>query len=298
MLQQERGLSLDLIHNPWITGTRKASYFEVVAGRAEWTNGGHVVRDRQPGELQYGKIAISFTDDDTRGDVVGRVQTAIDNHWTALVEWSRTSRDTEYELVELVLPMKEFSDALMFGRIGEYGQASYLAGIGVAKAGAELYGAHLLGSAGRKLFVRVIGADAREVSVTRLVTGPSGRGVVQHSTEPVVRGAAEAGIRRFRSFSHLRRELGPAGEGRVWHHIVEKRKPLLGKFGAGSIHSTENVVAATREVNQQIANYYSHVRPFTGGKTVRKWLETQSFEDQMQFGQRVLDLVEGGGSLP
>ena len=110
--------------------------------------------------------------------------------------------------------------------------------------------------------------------------------------------AAVSGVRRFRSFSELKRKLGPAGEGKVWHHIVEQRKPLVAKFGAEAIHSTENVVSVSREVNQAIANYYSRIRPFTGGKTVRKWLETQSFAKQTKFGRRILDLAQRARRLP
>jgi hypothetical protein len=94
----------------------------------------------------------------------------------------------------------------------------------------------------------------------------------------------------------LKRELGPAGDGKVWHHIVEQR--LEGTFGAGAIHNTSNVVAISRGANQAIADYYSRVRPFTNGMTVRKWLEAQSFAQQDAFGRRIMDLVLAGGKLP
>jgi RHS repeat-associated protein len=100
----------------------------------------------------------------------------------------------------------------------------------------------------------------------------------------------------FKSFDALKRELGPAGEGKVWHHIVEQR--LEGRFGAEAIHNTSNVVAISREANQAIANYYSSIRRFTGGKTVREWLETQSFAEQDAFGRRILDAVLNNRPLP
>lgn len=43
----------------------------------------------------------------------------------------------------------------------------------------------------------------------------------------------------FRSFSSLKRVLGPAGEGRQWHHVVEQSQ--VGRFGPEAIHNVENV---------------------------------------------------------
>jgi hypothetical protein len=35
------------------------------------------------------------------------------------------------------------------------------------------------------------------------------------------------------------------------------------------------------------ASYYSSIRPFTGGQTVREWLTGQRFADQYNFGRRI-----------
>jgi hypothetical protein len=102
----------------------------------------------------------------------------------------------------------------------------------------------------------------------------------------------------FSSFDALKRELGSAGEGNVWHHVVEQRAANVANFGAEAIHSTENVVSVSRGVNQAIANYYSSIRPFSNGMAVRQWLNSQSFAEQSAFGRRVLDLVLSGGTLP
>lgn len=59
-----------------------------------------------------------------------------------------------------------------------------------------------------------------------------------------------------------------------------------------------NVEAVPQEVNQLIANYYSRVLPFTEGYTLRKWLEMQSFEQQLEFGRKILDVVLQGKPLP
>ncbi|HEX5399143.1 MAG TPA: RHS repeat-associated core domain-containing protein, partial [Verrucomicrobiae bacterium] len=106
------------------------------------------------------------------------------------------------------------------------------------------------------------------------------------------------GIRAFKSFDALKRALGPAGDGNVWHHIVEQRAANVEKFGAEAIHNTENVVNVSRGVNQEIANYYSRVRPFTGGQTVRNWLGSQSYQQQMAFGRRILSQVVNKQPLP
>jgi hypothetical protein len=104
--------------------------------------------------------------------------------------------------------------------------------------------------------------------------------------------------RSFSSFRSLKHGLGSAGKGKVWHHIVEQRRANIERFGAKAIHSTENVVAVPCEVNQAIADYYSSIRQFTSGKTVRQWLDSQSFEEQSAFGTRILTAVLTGKLLP
>ncbi len=107
-------------------------------------------------------------------------------------------------------------------------------------------------------------------------------------------------FRTFTSFDALKTTLGPAGEGKVWHHIVEQRAGNIDRFGAQAIHNTSNVVAVDRSVNQAIANYYSSIptKGFTGGKTVREWLGTKSFTEQYKFGRDVLERAIKKEPLP
>ncbi|NLF07276.1 MAG: RHS repeat-associated core domain-containing protein [Pirellulaceae bacterium] len=105
-------------------------------------------------------------------------------------------------------------------------------------------------------------------------------------------------IQRFSSFSALKRALGSAGKGNVWHHIVEQTPGNIVRFGSEAIHNTQNVIRVSVAINQRIANYYSSIRPFTGGKTVRAWLATQSLEAQETFGLRILQILLSGGTLP
>ena len=95
---------------------------------------------------------------------------------------------------------------------------------------------------------------------------------------PLPASASTGVARSFGSYSALKRALGPAGEGKVWHHIVEQRATNAQRFGPALIHNTENVVRVPARVNQQIADFYSSKRRFTGGQTVREWLTSQSYE--------------------
>ena len=90
----------------------------------------------------------------------------------------------------------------------------------------------------------------------------------------------------FKSFSSLKRALGPAGEGKQWHHIVEQSQ--VGRFGPEAIHNVDNVVAIPTDIHRKISGFYSSKQPFTGDQTVRQWLSGQSFEQQRAFGEQVL----------
>ncbi len=107
-----------------------------------------------------------------------------------------------------------------------------------------------------------------------------------------------APVQRFNSPDALKRAMGTP-EGMVWHHIVEQRGANLAQFGARAIHSTQNCVPVPRSVNQAIADYYSTGRfSFTQGQVVRKWLESQTFEEQYEFGMDILFRVLSDTPLP
>ena len=82
--------------------------------------------------------------------------------------------------------------------------------------------------------------------------------------------------------------MGEAGTGKQWHHIVEKHKTNLKRFGAGALHNTENLVPINKAIHERISAYYSSIQKFSEGMTVRKWLSTQSYEAQRAFGLQVL----------
>jgi RHS repeat-associated protein len=91
----------------------------------------------------------------------------------------------------------------------------------------------------------------------------------------------------FPSFAAFKKAMGPAGEGQAWHHIVEQTPGNVAKFGANTIHNTGNMVKLPHGagmMHNQISGYYSSVRPFTDGQTVRQWLSNQSYQAQYDFG--------------
>ncbi len=95
----------------------------------------------------------------------------------------------------------------------------------------------------------------------------------------------------FTSFSAFKRAMGSAGPGQAWHHIVEQTPGNIAKFGNEIIHNTNNLMKLPHgagSIHNQISGYYSSIRPFTNGQTVRKWLSTQSYQAQYDFGIQTL----------
>ncbi|MDH5640332.1 MAG: hypothetical protein OEY28_03485 [Nitrospira sp.] len=92
----------------------------------------------------------------------------------------------------------------------------------------------------------------------------------------------------FGSMSSFKRALGRAGPGKEWHHIVEQTPGNLSRFGPARLHSTDNVIVLDASTHRAISGFYSSVRDFTRGLTVRQWLNTQSFEAQWTYGVKLL----------
>lgn len=97
--------------------------------------------------------------------------------------------------------------------------------------------------------------------------------------------------------NQLKKCLGPAGPGKAWHHIVEQNPKNIQKFGPEKIHNIDNVIAIDHgkgSFHNTISRYYSSKRTFTGGKTVRKWLNENNFEEQETFGMNIIyDVLNG-----
>ncbi|MBZ4043677.1 hypothetical protein K8B81_14985 [Flavobacterium hibisci] len=99
------------------------------------------------------------------------------------------------------------------------------------------------------------------------------------------------GSKGYASFNAFKAAQGSAGEGMAWHHIVEQGGSNVAKFGATKIHNTSNLVKLEHgagSIHAKISGYYSSKQAFTGGKTVRQWLSTQSYKQQYNFGIKIM----------
>jgi len=93
----------------------------------------------------------------------------------------------------------------------------------------------------------------------------------------------------FNSFRKLKNYLGSAGDGKVWHHIVEQNQISKSGFDKTLVHNVNNVISVTSEMNTKIASHYNSIIPgLTNGMTVRNWLAGQSFQFQYEYGLKVL----------
>ncbi len=95
----------------------------------------------------------------------------------------------------------------------------------------------------------------------------------------------------FKSFYDFKKAMGSAGRDNAWHHIVEQTPSNISKFGAKSIHNTNNLIKLPHgkgSVHAKVSGYYSSKQPFTNGVTVRKWLSTQDYKTQYEFGIKML----------
>ncbi len=103
------------------------------------------------------------------------------------------------------------------------------------------------------------------------------------------------GHRAFSSFRAFKRHMGKAGDGKDWHHIIEKRNAK--RFGSEAINNTENVVALDKNLHDRISAFYSSIRDGitkSSTLTVRQWLSTQSYEAQREFGLRAIENIRDG----
>ena len=105
------------------------------------------------------------------------------------------------------------------------------------------------------------------------------------------------GHRAFKSFDDFKDFMGQAGEGKQWHHVVEKREVNVKRFGSEALHNTENVIALEEGLHIDVSAFYSSKQEFitgTSSLTVRQWLNTQSYETQHQFGLRAIENIRSG----
>ena len=97
----------------------------------------------------------------------------------------------------------------------------------------------------------------------------------------------------YRSFPAFKRAAGPAGEGMEWHHVVGQTTSNIERFGQEAIHNTNNLVRLDVATHRQINAFYA-TKPLGSDMTVRQLLSTQSFEEQYNFGQQIVQDFGGG----
>jgi hypothetical protein len=71
------------------------------------------------------------------------------------------------------------------------------------------------------------------------------------------------------------------------HHIVEEG-PNAGAIPDSQLQGDDNVVSIPYYIHRDISDYYSTSDPDLGGMTPRDYLRGKSFEEQYQFGLRVM----------
>ena len=117
------------------------------------------------------------------------------------------------------------------------------------------------------------------------------------STGAVVLGAKlkiaglTTGSKGFSTFQQFKRAYGAAGKGNAWHHIVSQKAANINRFGAEAIHRASNLVKlphGTGTLHNFITSHYNSIKPFTNGLVVHKWLESQSYRAQLNYGLELL----------
>ncbi|MGZ3458665.1 MAG: SitA5 family polymorphic toxin [Archangium sp.] len=178
-------------------------------------------------------------------------------------------------------------------------KAPKLPGFGQASRSVEV-------NTGLRLLDAAAGAERVVVSVPegtiRLVVAPhvvamAARSFAAGSPAPSRGRLLPNGHRAWGSYSGFKSAMGPAGEGKEWHHIVEQTPGNAERFGGEALHNTENVIALEKTLHQDLSAFYSSIRPAITKSTtltVRQWLGTQSYEAQRQFGLLAIENVREG----
>ncbi|WP_216627237.1 hypothetical protein [Corallococcus exercitus] len=110
-------------------------------------------------------------------------------------------------------------------------------------------------------------------------------------------GSSPSGPKGYSSFKSFKRAMGPAGNGKEWHHLVEQTDGNVARFGPQALHNTENVIPLDKELHARISAFYSSKSlRMTGSDslTVRQWLSTQPYAAQREFGLMIINDAKNG----
>lgn len=102
----------------------------------------------------------------------------------------------------------------------------------------------------------------------------------------------------FASFDLFKKANGAAGTGKAWHHIVSQRASNITRFGSDKIHNTKNLVRLPHGKgtwHQRITNFYNRINPNgidTEGLRFGEWVAKKSFEEQLEWGLKIMSWME------
>ena len=77
------------------------------------------------------------------------------------------------------------------------------------------------------------------------------------------------------------------------HHIVEQCQKQKSGFSSAQIQSSSNKIELDYSVHRKISGYYSSKPSEFGGLRVRDWLAGKSFEEQTEFGWKIIRQFRG-----
>ncbi len=161
-------------------------------------------------------------------------------------------------------------------------------------------------STGLRLLEAATGAERLIVSVpegtVRIVAAPhvvamAARSLGAGNPAPGRGKLLPNGHRAWGSYGGFKSAMGPAGQGKEWHHIVERTPGNVKRFGGEALHNTENVTALGKAIHTRVSAFYSSIQPkITNSNTLtlRQWLSTQSYEAQREFGLLTIKNIVGG----
>lgn len=135
------------------------------------------------------------------------------------------------------------------------------------------------------------------VTAVAMVAAGGGNGDKGGGSTPREGNMLPNGHRAFKSFRDFKAAMGPAGDGKQWHHIVEQRDLNLNRFGPEALHNTENVVPLEKPLHEAINSFYSSKNLNITGSydlTIRQWIGAQSYEAQRQFGMTAIRNIRTG----
>ncbi len=135
----------------------------------------------------------------------------------------------------------------------------------------------------------IIGYEVGEEARSRIAPGAGGVASLALAVAMTSGGAPKSS--GFKNMYYFMKVYGTAGGGMAWHHIAPQTAANIAKFGAKKIHNINNLIKLPHgkgKVHNQISGYYSSTQDFTGGLKVRDWLAKQSYQEQHDFGIKIL----------